>query len=335
MTTEYLPHDYAPFRNMPNDFRTSIHSNITASTRELTEKIVLYEKTERTQLRNSIARLSTELENERKAREETEDRAVEMAKRVKEERDRRLFTEAVVQKLRKEAGKWRTQLALAQSEIAKANEYVKILQQERDEADAEASELSKVLRGFKQEQLIREAREEGIRLGIEQGYGRGFQQGIQSAPAAPAAAPTPAPTTIPQPERELESIPVVIPPSPPPIPIPTPPRVVRTPTPPLVVATPQLSPLSPPREGLSNNMPLPSMNMPSAQATPATRDRRPSISTSVAESVGAGGGGISYLDGGFSDNRPSMRDRQLSVIPESLENTPSRFGDARYDQAVR
>ena len=100
---------------------------------------------------------------------EAEARVLEIAQRFNAVNDARAQAQAEAAKLNAELGMYRLQLDNAQQEIYKAQDVLRQVEDERDDAAAEATEARDTARRYREEHIVHLAREEGRKMGYAQG----------------------------------------------------------------------------------------------------------------------------------------------------------------------
>ena len=100
---------------------------------------------------------------------EAEERVLEIAQRFNAVNEARVQAQAEAAKLGAELGMYKLQLENAQQEIYKAQDILHRVEDERDDAAAEATEARDTARRYREEHVVYLAREEGRKMGYLQG----------------------------------------------------------------------------------------------------------------------------------------------------------------------
>ena len=100
---------------------------------------------------------------------EAEERVLEIAQRFNAVNEARVQAQAEAAKLSAELGMYKLQLDNAQQEIYKAQDVLRKVEDERDDAAAEATEARDTARRYREEHMVYLAREEGRKMGYLQG----------------------------------------------------------------------------------------------------------------------------------------------------------------------
>ena len=100
---------------------------------------------------------------------EAEERVLEIARRFNAVNDARVQAQAEATKLNAELGMYKLQLNNAQEEIHKAQHILRKVEDERDDAAAEATEARDMARKYREQHIVHLAREEGRKMGYLQG----------------------------------------------------------------------------------------------------------------------------------------------------------------------
>lgn len=100
---------------------------------------------------------------------EAEERVLEIAQRFNAVNDARVQAQAEAVKLGAELGMYKLQLSNAQEEIYKAQNILRRVEDERDDAAAEATEARDTARKYREQHIVHLAREEGRKMGYLQG----------------------------------------------------------------------------------------------------------------------------------------------------------------------
>lgn len=109
---------------------------------------------------------------------DAESRALETAQRYRRVNEDRILAEQETTRLREELRLYKLQLENAQLEINKAQNVLRVVEDQRDDAEASAARARDTARKLNEARLIEQAREEGRRLGFEEGIRRGRAMGF-------------------------------------------------------------------------------------------------------------------------------------------------------------
>ncbi|KAF9235211.1 hypothetical protein BU15DRAFT_51588, partial [Melanogaster broomeanus] len=119
------------------------------------------------------------LERETKRADAAESRIEEMIQRVTAINDGRLAAQQEAVRANEELRLYKLQLENAQKEILRAQDVLKAIEYQRDEAEAAGAAARTEARRLTEARLVQLAREEGRRLGFEEGIRRGRRMGYQ------------------------------------------------------------------------------------------------------------------------------------------------------------
>ena len=158
--------------------RERAHS--TASPRDLLEMLV-NEEYESKQTRKILYTAFDRLEQETKRAEAAEARIEETIQRARAINEARITAMQQASRAQEELKLYKLQLDNAQKEILRAQDVLKAIEAQRDEAEAAAVSARSKARRLNEERLIELAREEGRRLGFEEGVRRGRRMGHREA----------------------------------------------------------------------------------------------------------------------------------------------------------
>ena len=100
---------------------------------------------------------------------EAEERVLEIARRFTAVNEARVQAQGEAAKLSAELGMYKLQLGNAQQEIFKAQDILHKVEDERDDAAAEATEARSTARKYREEHIVYLAREEGRKMGYLEG----------------------------------------------------------------------------------------------------------------------------------------------------------------------
>lgn len=146
--------------------RERLHSERT--TKQLI-RLLVHEEYEARESHRLLRVAFERLESEAQRVNETEGRVLEIAQRFNAVNDARLHAQAEVSKLTAELGMYKLQLDNAQEEIFKAQKVLRKVEDERDDAAAEATEARDAARKYREQHIVHVAREEGRKMGYLQG----------------------------------------------------------------------------------------------------------------------------------------------------------------------
>ena len=158
--------------------RERAHS--TASTRDLLEMLV-NEEYESKQTRKILYTAFDRLEHETKRADSAEARIEETIQRARAINEARVAAQHQAGRAQEELKMYKLQLDNAQKEILRAQDVLKAIEAQRDEAEAAAASARSKARRLHEERMIELAREEGRRLGFEEGVRRGRRMGYREA----------------------------------------------------------------------------------------------------------------------------------------------------------
>lgn len=135
------------------------------------------------QLRTALVITSERLENETRRADEAERRIMEVLHRLQGAHEATMLAQADMARANEEVRLYKLRLDEAQREIFRAQEIVDQISKEKDEAEAEAARARSTARKFREQSLVARARDEGRRQGFQEGMirGREFAQLEQSA----------------------------------------------------------------------------------------------------------------------------------------------------------
>ena len=187
-------HDSRRSSKVPERFRKDrerVHSERT--TKQLV-RLLIHEEYETKQTHKLLHAAFERLESETRRVTEAEERVLEIARRFTAVNDARVQAQAEAAKLGAELGLYKLQLENAQQEIFKAQDVLRKLEDERDDAAAEATEARDTARRYREEHVVYLAREEGRKMGYLEGL-RHAQMGYVGTktiefPSRPALGPT-------------------------------------------------------------------------------------------------------------------------------------------------
>jgi hypothetical protein len=143
-----------------------VHSERT--TKQLT-RLLIYEEYETKQSHQLLHAAFERLESETRRVNEAEERALEILRRFNTVNEARVQAQAEAAKLNAELGMYKLQLSNAQEEIYKAQNILRKVEDERDDAAAEATEARDMARKYREQHIVHLAREEGRKMGYLQG----------------------------------------------------------------------------------------------------------------------------------------------------------------------
>lgn len=143
-----------------------MHSERT--TKQLT-RLLIHEEYETKQAHRLLHAALERLESETRRVNEAEERVLEIANRFNAVNEARVQSQAEANKLSAELGMYKLQLNNAQEEIYKAQDVLRKVEDERDDAAAEATEARDMARKYREQHIVHLAREEGRKMGYLQG----------------------------------------------------------------------------------------------------------------------------------------------------------------------
>ena len=132
-------------------------------------RLLIHEEYETKQTHRLLHAAFERLESETRRVNEAEERVVEIARRFNTVNETRVQAQAEAVKLSAELGMYKLQLNNAQEEIFKAQHILRKVEDERDDAAAEATEARDTARRYREQHLVHLAREEGRKMGYLQG----------------------------------------------------------------------------------------------------------------------------------------------------------------------
>ena len=162
-------HDSRRSSKVPERFRKDrerVHSERT--TKQLI-RLLVQEEYETRQSDQLLHTAYERLESEAERVNEAEKRVFEIAQRFTTVNDARVQAQAEAAKLSAELGLYKLQLENAQQEIFKAQDVLRKVEDERDDAAAEATEARDTVRKYREEHIVYVAREEGRKMGYLEG----------------------------------------------------------------------------------------------------------------------------------------------------------------------
>ena len=146
--------------------RERVHSD--RNTRQLV-RLLIHEEYETKQAHRLLQAAFERLESENRRVNEAESRVLEIAQRFNAVNESRVQAQTEAAKLSAELALYKMQLDNAQQEIYKAQDILHKVEDERDDAAAEASEARESARKYREEHIVHLAREEGRKMGYLQG----------------------------------------------------------------------------------------------------------------------------------------------------------------------
>ncbi|EMD40380.1 hypothetical protein CERSUDRAFT_91101 [Gelatoporia subvermispora B] len=162
--------------------RSHRSSKLAGSTRELA-RLLLSQERDTTDLRQTLANVSSQLRGETERADAAESRAKQVAMRVKALNEAKVAAEQEAQRAREELGLYKLQLETAQKEINRAQELIDTLETQRLDAEAAAARARSTARKLNEQRLVQLAREEGYRQGLEEGIAQGRNVGYEEGRA--------------------------------------------------------------------------------------------------------------------------------------------------------
>ena len=146
--------------------RTRSHS----STKELVRLLVSHEDRDSREALSLLRRTSERLEQETLRANEAERRVQEANDRWRLVNQARLQAQADMTRVNEELRLYKIQLEAAQSQITRANDMISQTDRERAQAEDEAAKARRAAKRYETELLIKQAREEGRRIGRREGF---------------------------------------------------------------------------------------------------------------------------------------------------------------------
>ena len=162
-------HDSRRSSKVPERFRRErerVHSERT--TKQLV-RLLVHEEYETKQAHQLLHAAFERLESETRRVNEAEGRVLEIAQRFNAVNEARVQSQAEAAKLSAELGMYKLQLGNAQEEIYRAQHILRKVEDERDDAAAEATEARDTARKYREQHIVNLAREEGRKMGYLQG----------------------------------------------------------------------------------------------------------------------------------------------------------------------
>lgn len=144
-------------------------------------RLLINEEYESKRMRKALYTVFSRLEAESQRATDAERHALETSQQFRSLNEARLTALQQASRANEELGLYKFQLHNAQGEILRAQEILRVVEGQRDEADAAAARARTTARELNQERLVNAAREEGRQLGFEAGLRRGQQLGFDSA----------------------------------------------------------------------------------------------------------------------------------------------------------
>lgn len=132
-------------------------------------RLLIREEYETKQAHRLLHAAFERLESETRRVNEAEERVVEIVKRFNTVNEARVQAQAEAAKQSAELGMYKLQLNNAQQEIYKAQNILRKVEDERDDAAAEATEARDTARKYREQHIVHLAREEGRKMGYLQG----------------------------------------------------------------------------------------------------------------------------------------------------------------------
>ena len=132
-------------------------------------RLLIHEEYETKQSHRLLHAAFERLESETRRVNESEERVLEIARRFNTVNEARVQALAEAAKLSAELGMYKLQLNNAQEEIYKAQHILRKVEDERDDAAAEATEARDTARKYREQHIVHLAREEGRKMGYLQG----------------------------------------------------------------------------------------------------------------------------------------------------------------------
>lgn len=164
-----LVHDSKRSSKVPERFRKDrerVHSERT--TKQLI-RLLIHEEYETKQIQRLLQTAFERLDSETRRVTEAEGRVLEIAQRFTAVNEARIQAQGEAAKLSAELGLYKLQLENAQQEIFRAQDILRKVEDERDDAAAEATEARDTARKYREDHVVYLAREEGRKMGYIEG----------------------------------------------------------------------------------------------------------------------------------------------------------------------
>ncbi|KIM86721.1 hypothetical protein PILCRDRAFT_4615 [Piloderma croceum F 1598] len=139
-------------------------------------KALINEEYESKQTRRVLSKAYDQFRNETCRATEAEGWALEAAQRYRSLNESKILAQREAVKVKEELRLYKLQLENAQKEIDKAQDILRAVEEQRDDADA--ARARDTARRLNEAQLVEQAREEGRRLGFEEGIKRSRELGF-------------------------------------------------------------------------------------------------------------------------------------------------------------
>ncbi|KAL4258573.1 hypothetical protein AB1N83_010184 [Pleurotus pulmonarius] len=149
--------------------REQVHSG--ASHREVT-RLLVDQEYETAKIRKGLIDALDRLRLESTRADEAERSRAEMVANFRTLNESRVKALKEVEKVTQELQMYKLQYEHAQNEITRAQGILKVLQEQKDDAERSAARSRRIVRELNQNRLITEAKEEGRRLGFAAGFRR-------------------------------------------------------------------------------------------------------------------------------------------------------------------
>jgi chromosome segregation ATPase len=180
-TSQYNPIDHLVQRRHrgPSDrFRRERERAYSSRTTRDLLSLLINEEYEAKQTRKLLYAAMGRLEAEAHRAVEAERRVSETSERFRGIAGKMVGAREEARRMREELSLYKMQLEAAQREIFRAQDVLKAVEGERDEAELNAAEARTRVRRMNEERQVEFAREEGRRLGFEEGMRRGREIGF-------------------------------------------------------------------------------------------------------------------------------------------------------------
>jgi hypothetical protein len=164
-----LVHDSKRSSKVPERFRKDRERAHSGRTTKQLIRLLVHEEYETKQTTRLLHGAFERLESETRRVAEAEGRMLELAQRFTTVNEIRVQAQAEASKLSAELGLYKLQLENAQQEIFKAQDVLRKVEDERDDAAADATEARDTARRYREEHVVHLAREEGRKMGYLQG----------------------------------------------------------------------------------------------------------------------------------------------------------------------
>lgn len=167
------PSSFSPPKGPGDKFRKErerIHSGVSRG--ELLRALI-HEEYECRQTRKVLYKAYDQYQSEAQRAIEAEGRALEAARKYRTLNETRVLAQNEAARWKEELRLYKIQLEQAQAEILKAQSVVRVVEEQRDDAEAAAARSRDTARKLHEAMMVDQAREEGRKMGYEEGVKRG------------------------------------------------------------------------------------------------------------------------------------------------------------------